>query len=83
MDRLIEIYLQTCSRCGKCRAVCPAGIDIPNVLRLYKADCTIYTGHSTAEDCIECGACSAHCEKGLPVKDIVREMAMLQGAAIK
>ena len=83
MDRLSEIDLQTCSQCGKCRAVCPAGIDIPNVLRLYKADCTICIGHSAAEDCIECGACSAHCEMGLPVKDIVREMAMLQGTAVK
>ena len=83
MDRLSEIDLQTCSQCGKCREVCPAGIDIPKVLRLYKADCTICTGHSTAEDCIECGACSAHCKMGLPVKDIVREMAMLQGTAVK
>lgn len=79
MDRLSETDLRTCSRCGKCRAVCPAGIDIPNVLRLYKTDCT---AHSAAEDCIECGACSAHCEMGLPVKDIVREMAMLQGTAV-
>ena len=83
MNRLSETDLQICSQCGKCRAVCPAGIDIPKVLRLYKADCAIYSGHSAAEDCIECGACSAHCEMGLPVKDIVREMAMLQVTAVK
>lgn len=83
MDRLSEIYLQTCSQCGKCRAVCPAGIDIPNVLRSYKTDPTIYTGQSAAEDRIECGACSAHCEMWLPVKDIVCEMAMMQGTAVK
>lgn len=78
----------TCVKCQKCSNCCPAGIDIPKMLELYRqCKCgnvqELYrmeerNAYGMPIDCIECGACSAHCPKGFPVKKMIRELAMLQ-----
>ena len=83
MDRQNEFDLKACSGCGRCKEVCPAGIDIPKVLSLYSLNKDESAKLPAAEDCIECGACTAHCEKGLPVKEIIRKIAMFQCEHIK
>ena len=78
MDSQIEFDLKACFGCGRCKEVCPAGIDIPKMLSLYRTNKDDSTKLLAAEDCIECGVCTAHCEKGLPVKEIIRKIAMMQ-----
>ena len=81
----IDSANQACSNCGKCKAVCPAGIDIPAIIGAYGQ----YKNNSCAvietlpelaepEDCIECGACTACCPEKIAVKDLMRELAMRQ-----
>lgn len=54
MEREIGINATTCTRCGRCVRVCPAG--------LFKSE----TGaiEVTAQGCIACGHCVAACESG-------------------
>ncbi len=68
---------QTCTGCGRCKAACPAGIDIPAVIGAYgyKEKRPEPVG---PEDCIECGACTACCPQKIAVKDLMRELAMQQ-----
>ena len=71
---------KACTGCGKCQAVCPAGIDIPTVIRALgqqdKIDARF--GAIGPEDCIECGACITCCPAKIAVKDIIRKLAMQQ-----
>ena len=76
---------QACTNCGRCKVVCPAGIDIPAVIRAYgqyekKSWAMIGTPPKPIgpEDCIECGACTACCPEKIAVKDLMRELAMQQ-----
>ena len=64
---------QACTNCGKCKAACPAGIDIPAIIK--GEPLSDYAG---PEDCIECGACTACCPERIAVKNIIREIAMKQ-----
>ena len=69
-----------CTNCGRCNAVCPAGIDIPAVIGVCKRHEKIEMLSELAgpEDCIECGACTSCCPEKIAVKDLMRELAMQQ-----
>ncbi|WP_160561366.1 4Fe-4S dicluster domain-containing protein [Parablautia muri] len=79
-----------CTDCGKCSAVCPAGIDIPEAIRIYEkyrsGDPDVLNRLSRMKsdgkpiDCIECGACSARCPKGIEVKKMIRTLAMMESS---
>ena len=71
---------RACTNCGRCKAACPAGIDIPAVIGTYGRYDKRKTLHELAgpEDCIECGACTACCPEKIAVKDLMRELAMQQ-----
>ena len=71
---------RACTNCGRCKAACPAGIDIPAVIGAYRRHEKKETLRELAgpEDCIECGACTACCPKKIAVKDLMRELAMQQ-----
>ncbi len=71
---------RACTNCGRCKAVCPAGIDIPAAIGAYERHEKKETPRELAgpEDCIECGACTACCPEKIAVKDLVRELAMQQ-----
>ena len=71
---------QACTNCGRCKAACPAGIDIPAVIGAYRrygkegrAVTETLPESAGPEDCIECGACTK-----IAVKDFIRELAMQQ-----
>ncbi len=66
---------RACTNCGRCKAACPAGIDIPAIITGEIKPFSDFTG---PEDCIECGACTACCPKRIAVKDLMRELAMQQ-----
>ena len=76
---------QACTNCGRCKAACPAGIDIPAVIGAYRryekegwAVTETFAEPAGPEDCIECGACTACCLEKIAVKDFMRELAMQQ-----
>ena len=89
-----EISMESAQRnrlwkaCGICSKNCPAQINIPEALEIYKeylsGDMGILEKLDKMEssgkpvDCIECGACSAHCPNGVDVKEPVRQLAMMQ-----
>ena len=64
-----------CTDCGRCKAACPAGIDI---LAIIKGEIKPFSDFTGPEDCIECGACTACCPEKIAVKDLMRELAMRQ-----
>ena len=64
---------QACTSCGKCKAACPAGIDIPAIIKGEP-----FSDYAGPEDCIECGACTACCPEKIEVKNIIRKIAMKQ-----
>ncbi len=82
-----------CPDCQRCVRACPAGIDIPALL---KAEERIQAGeeeeivkqdwlHRQKEhharmpiDCIECGICSRRCPQEFPLLELVRRYAMQQ-----
>lgn len=80
--------IRLCKACGMCSKSCPAQINIPEALGIYKeylaGDMGILEKLDEMEspgkpvDCIECGACSAHCPDGMDVKELIRELAMMQ-----
>ena len=80
--------IRLCKACGMCSKSCPAQINIPEALGIYKeylaGDMGILEKLDEMEspgkpvDCIECGACSANCPDGMDVKELVRELAMMQ-----
>ena len=71
---------RTCTNCGKCKAACPADIDIPAVIGTYGRYDKRETLRELAgpADCIECGACTSCCPEKIAVKDLMRELAMQQ-----
>ena len=76
---------RACTDCGRCKAACPAGIDIPAIIGSYgwyKKEgwpvAETLPEPAGPEDCIECGACTACCPKKIAVKDLIRELAMQQ-----
>ncbi len=66
---------RACTNCGRCKAACPAGIDIPAII---KGEIKLFSDFTGPEDCIECGACTACCPEKIAVKDLMRELAMQQ-----
>ena len=66
---------RACTNCGRCKAACPAGIDIPAIIKGERKPFSDFTG---PEDCIECGACTACCPERIAVKELMRELAMQQ-----
>lgn len=80
--------MSVCIGCGKCSAVCPAGIDVLEALRIYGQyraggpDVLDRLNRMESDgqpiDCIECGACSAHCPGKMEVKKMIRTLAMMQ-----
>ena len=77
-----------CATCGVCSSYCPAQIDIPAAIKIYREYLAGDTqtlkkldemeSVGTPMDCIECGACSARCACDVDAAGIIRELAMMQ-----
>ena len=83
-DAFHDELVVPCTSCRYCTETCPAGIDIPEVLRLYNK---IKMGSQTSrakiaalegghpEDCIGCGLCLSQCPQGIDTPAIMEELA--------
>lgn len=77
-----------CASCGVCSGYCPAQIDVPAAIKIYREYLAGDTqtlkkleemeSAGSPVDCIECGACSARCAYAVDAAGIVRELAMMQ-----
>ena len=77
-----------CSQCNQCLPQCPAGLDIPTVMRSYMyaysyknmlhASETLKMADLPALPCSHCSTCSVKCSMGFAVKDRVQDIARLQ-----
>jgi len=87
-------YGQVCLQCGYCQP-CPAGINIPQVLRAWMikqsypddlkrmAD-EIWNGLEVLPDkCEKCGTCLRKCPAGLDIPNLIREAAEVLGAPVE
>ena len=76
-----------CVHCGRCRAVCPMGVDIPdnfsiwNKLGMFGNKDAIrqqWTAHfpdaEKAIHCVRCGKCEAVCPQHLPIRDSLAKL---------
>lgn len=83
-DAFHDELIVPCTACRYCTETCPAGIDIPEVLRLYnKIKMGSQTSRAAIEalegghpgDCIGCGLCVGNCPQGIDTPSIMAELA--------
>jgi predicted aldo/keto reductase-like oxidoreductase len=88
-DRNVRLSLGACVQCGSCAAACPAGVDVPALMRTHLyVSCysnfgqarhtldAIPSGSGLAA-CRDCGACSAACPRHNPAAERIGELKTL------
>jgi predicted aldo/keto reductase-like oxidoreductase len=81
--RVEELDRRDCTRCGACLGMCPEGIEIPKVMRLYDQlrffgmDAVARYKYSlmptNGSSCTNCGRCEEVCPEPIAVAELVRE----------
>jgi predicted aldo/keto reductase-like oxidoreductase len=77
-----------CSQCGRCQTQCPAGIDIPTLMRAYMYAYG-YRNLSLAKDtlqslrlshipCANCPTCNVKCSMGFNIRERILDITRLQ-----
>lgn len=84
-DMFHEQVKVPCTACRYCTDGCPAGINIPEVLKVYNAykldgpwalmDMRNIDSEGKPTDCIQCGACTVECPQSISVPEIMQELA--------
>lgn len=73
-----------CSACRYCCETCPAGLDIPQLIKGYNEYCIsgetwkVSGAHSFTKgpsECLGCGACERHCPQRIHIPEIMRRFA--------
>ncbi len=89
LHRAAETFLSRhgvlCSGCRYCCAACPAGLDIPLLIRGYnewKLSGETWRIASLdyvkkPEECLQCGTCLEHCPQKINIPEILRDFAAL------
>ncbi|HSQ79485.1 MAG TPA: aldo/keto reductase, partial [Candidatus Bathyarchaeia archaeon] len=77
-----------CRQCRQCEPQCPAGLDIPALMRSYmyaygyrnaaQARSTLDTVEMSGDPCGSCQACGVTCASGFNVRERVRDIARLK-----
>ncbi|MDO4260920.1 MAG: aldo/keto reductase [Eubacteriales bacterium] len=78
-----------CTACRYCCPGCPAGLDIPALLKAYNdaklggawrlANLLSLEEGKRPSACISCGSCTRHCPQGFQIPKYMREMAEMMG----
>ena len=78
-----------CTACRYCTEGCPAGLDIPLLIKFYN-DAKFDAGMNVSmqmdslakekqpDACIKCGACAAVCPQKIPVPEVLEQLAELR-----
>ena len=89
LEKAAEVFLKDlgvpCSGCRYCCPVCPAGLDIPLLMKGYNESRIIgetwriagLSGSKGPEACLGCGACRKHCPQKINIPDIMKRSASL------
>jgi uncharacterized protein len=90
-DRNVKLSLGVCVQCGACSTACPAGVDVPALMRTHLyASCYSNFGQARRtldaipagaglSACRSCGACSAACSRGVPAAERIGDLKTLLG----
>ncbi len=88
-DRNVRLSLGACVQCGACSAACPAGVDVPALMRTHLyVSCYANFGQARRTldaippgaglaACRACGACSAACPKRVPAANRIEDLKTL------
>ena len=82
-DAYIEDMGVPCSACRYCCPTCPAGLDIPLLIRGYNEmkmsdsnwRVAFLESAKSAAECIQCGACAKMCPQKINVPEIVKKIS--------
>lgn len=86
LEKAKQVFLShlgvPCSSCRYCCDTCPAGLDIPLLIREYNERNTsgetwrvgAFPDAKTADDCIKCGVCSSRCPQKIDIPAVMREL---------
>jgi len=90
-DNSITLGMGFCRQCQKCLASCPAGVEIPTLMRTHMY-ATQYANFSLArmaldeipsqaglKQCSSCDACTAQCANSVPIPDKIAELKLIYG----
>jgi predicted aldo/keto reductase-like oxidoreductase len=88
-DKNIKLSLAYCRQCKQCVPTCPAGVDIPTLMRTHMY-ATCYTNFYQARDalesiprerglqaCISCKACTASCVNRIHIAERIADLKIL------
>ena len=77
-----------CDQCGRCQTQCPAGVDIPTLMRVYMyaygyrnlslAKDTIQSLDLSTIPCTNCTTCSVKCPMGFDIRNKILDVTRLQ-----
>lgn len=83
MQQVETLAQSECTRCGKCLGVCPEGIEIPKVFRLFDqarrfgmhgvARFKYRVMETDASACRECGRCQVVCPESFDIASLLRD----------
>ena len=81
-----ELYMQNmgvpCSACRYCCDACPAGLNIPELIRIYNETkisgsawrITVPAGLKGAECCLQCGTCLSYCPQRIDIPEVMKKL---------
>lgn len=87
LHEVAEEYMEKlgvpCSACRYCCDTCPAGLNIPLLIKLYNEEnvsgstwrVPVPEGTKGASHCINCGACRSHCPQKIDIPSIMQKLA--------
>ncbi len=72
-----------CSGCRYCSGICPAGLDIPLLLKGYNEHCIsgetwkigLLSETKSASECLSCGACIARCPQKIDIPAVMKKIS--------
>lgn len=90
LRRAADVFMETmgvpCSSCRYCSSTCPAGLDIPLLIKGYNerniSGSTWKIGNlsetKSASECLACGACLKRCPQKINIPEIMKKISHTQ-----
>lgn len=89
LQKAADVFLEAlgvpCSGCRYCCDTCPAGLDIPLLIKGYNErsisgstwKIANLSGTKTADQCLSCGTCLKRCPQKINIPDVMKQIASL------